>query len=214
MIMLNKPLILGPLRGGNLVTTVAEIFKNAGVPVNIWHTIMTLESSGNPNAEDGTGAVGLFQLQQGSGLGGSHSVAYLKDPINNATIAAASMGPVYKKGVEKGLVGINLMRYTAYNGGWPTMQGVGAVKTDPVVAAYDKRLVPQYGKSTGAMLVNPAGDADIASVTEDIKESVTGLPGRIAGGASYIVVILLVAGVGLYSFFNAFKVSGGVKKGE
>jgi len=128
---------------------VADIMSSAGVPPEIWGPIMNIESGGNPDGPPGDGGTsfGLFQLHQG-GLGGNNSGDYLKNSTNNATIAAKSMGKHYADGVSKGLTGLELLRYVAYNGGWPTQMGRGALQTDPVVKNYDVELVKRFNGQT------------------------------------------------------------------
>lgn len=127
-----------------------EVFKAAGVPDYIWQSIMQAESGGNPSAigDNGT-SYGLFQLHQGGGLGDGYAPSQLLDPVVNAEIASQSMAAVTKQGEAKGLTGYNLLQYVAYNGGWPTHAGVGALSYDPVVKSYEPKLQAAYSKVTG-----------------------------------------------------------------
>lgn len=155
---------------------VAEIFDKAGVPPFVWVTIMTLESSGNPRALDGTGGTGLFQIQQNVGIAGSkYSTAQLQDPILNSQLTAGKMGPLYKKGVSQGLHGLDLVRYVAYNGGWPTQRGVNARFKDPVVMRYDIRLVKQFNLTGGSGTV-PTIKADAGGHVSDNTKLETAPP--------------------------------------
>ncbi len=124
--------------------SIEEIFSAKGVPTSIWAPILAIESGGNPRAHLLNGqedSVGLFQLNRAGGLGTGYTVAQLADPTTNATIAANAMAPAYTLGVAKGLSGLDLLRYVAYNSGWPTQAGVKALTYDPVVQSYDKKLV-------------------------------------------------------------------------
>lgn len=140
---------------------VGGIMGRAGVPLSIWGPIMDIESKGDPNAalqNSNEDSIGLFALNRSGGLGSGYTVAQLKDPETNATIAAGVMGPNYKKGVARGLSGLELLRYVAYNSGFPTMQGVGALGTDQVVRNYDVKLVAEFNSGEGG-----GGSAPISS---------------------------------------------------
>ena len=55
-----------------------------------------------------------------------------------------------------------MVRYVAYNSGWPTTQGMDALTSDPVVQSYDKRLqaaVMGAGVVQTSAPANPAGTA-------------------------------------------------------
>ena len=123
--------------------TTSEIFNTWGVPAAVWFPIMQVASGGNPSARNVTGredSVGLFQLDRLEGLGKGYSVTQLQDPTTNAEIAAAAMAPAYLKAKAQGLTGLDMVRYVAYTSGWPTTRGIEALKTDPIVQDYDKRL--------------------------------------------------------------------------
>jgi len=191
---------------------VKKIMNDSGVPDWIWQAIMTLESNGNPNAADGTGAYGLFQLQQGKGLGGSHSAAWLKDPINNASVAAPVMGKSYAAGTAKGLTGFPLLEYTAFNGGWPTTMGLSAITRDPVVGAYDKRLIDYWtknGGNIGSSIIGSGINAGVVKPIADVLPNIGAVAQGIAGGAAYMIVILLVVGVGLFAGVKMFSNTSG-----
>lgn len=71
-----------------------------GVPVPVWLGILLPESGGNAESDhiesNGYHSVGLFQLEQGLGQGGSNSVEVLKNPQLNATIARAAINAAYR----------------------------------------------------------------------------------------------------------------------
>ena len=134
------------------MASVEDIFNEKGIPSSIWATIMQVESGGNASAYVSNGreeSVGLFQLNRMGGLGTGYSVTQLLDPSTNASIAATAMLPAYREGLSKGLSGLALLRYVAYNSGWPTSAGTPSLATDPVVKAYDVKLVAAYGGASG-----------------------------------------------------------------
>ena len=145
--------------------TISEIFNTWGVPAAVWYPIMQVESGGNPAARNVTGSedsVGLFQLNRIGGLGKGYSVTQLQNPTTNAEIAAAAMAPAYQKSKAQGLTGLDMVRYVAYNSGWPTTQGVESLTSDPVVQSYDKRLQAAVAGSSVVQTsspTNPAGTA-------------------------------------------------------
>ncbi len=153
--------------------SVDEIFASKGIPSTIWQPIMAIESGGNPRAHTVTAnedSVGLFQLNRAGGLGTGYSVGELADSTTNATIAANAMAPAYSAGVSKGLSGIDLLRYTAYNSGWPTSAGVKALNTDPVVQSYDSKLVKAAGGDSSVTVPTAgAGGAFAGGLTSDSK---------------------------------------------
>jgi len=135
--------------------SVASIMAAYGVPENVWKPIQAVESGGNPNAYVSNGAeesVGLFQLNRKNGLGVGYSVAQLKDPTINATIAAKQMGPLVRDGMEKGLSGYDLTIYVAGNGGWPTQMGTAAVPqtyASRLLAAFNNLFNNSGGSNAG-----------------------------------------------------------------
>jgi len=191
--------------------TVANIFKNVGIPESVWQPIETVESGGNQfGMNNGTGgseqSVGLFALNRKGGLGQGYSIVQLFDPATNATIAANAMKPAYDRGVAKGLTGYDLTQYVAYNSGWPTAAGVGALKTDSVVQAYEPKLRNAYGAPDVSNVSNgPKGTVgDIAnSITSstDIFNKLWSMNTLYIIGGSLGILLILV---------NAAK-GGGVK---
>lgn len=158
----------------SLTDSIISIFSTWGVPAAVWQPIMQVESGGNPSARSVTGnedSVGLFQLNRLGGLGAGYSVTQLQDPTTNASIAAMAMAPAYKEGIKEGLSGLSLVRYVAYNSGWPTTQGINALESDPVVQSYDQKLqaaVLGTGGSQTTSSANPAGVAADSTFTKII----------------------------------------------
>jgi len=180
-------------------TSVAGVFSSLGIPDSVWEPIETVESGGNPYTKNmGTAAnpeysIGLFQLNKDGGLGAAYSEADLYNSVTNATIAGNAMLPAYRQGVAQGLTGLDLTRYVAYNSGWPTMQGVGALQSDPVVQDYDPKLAAAYG--------SPDISAD-TGVFKSAKDAVTGVTsGNYAPG----IVLILIGLIGFYSFTKVFS---------
>lgn len=136
----------------NVSDIVERVMSGAGVPLSIWGPIMQIESGGNPSAGLTNGvedSIGLFALNRKGGLGSGYTVAQLQDPETNARIASKSMGPAYRKGLSQGLSGLDLLRFTAYNGGWPTSAGVDMLQTNQTVRNYDLKLVREYNGGEG-----------------------------------------------------------------
>lgn len=152
--------------------TLNEIFNNWGIPAGVWRPIMQVESGGDPSAHtvtDKEDSVGLFQLNRNGGLGKGYTVAELQDPETNANIAAGAMAPAYQEAKAQGLTGLDMVRYVAYNSGFPTTQGVGTMQTDPTVQDYDKKLQAAVGTGqTSSASANPAGTPQDSSLTKII----------------------------------------------
>ena len=195
-----------------------EVFNVAGVPDFIWKSIMETESKGNADAigDNGT-SYGLFQLHQGGGQGDGYSPAQLLDPINNSVIAALSMGAVTKQGQAKGLTGYDLLQYVAYNGGWPTHAGRGALNYDPVVKAYEPKLQASYATVTGGGgggSVVTGGTSSMTGVANNLegnlKKLATVQSGTdILGAPTRIGIMVVIAGLGLIFVLVGSKMLAG-----
>jgi hypothetical protein len=186
----------------SVIDVVADVMRGAGVPQTIWGPIMSIESGGSPTAaltNSSEDSIGLFALNRSGGLGSGYTVAQLQDPKLNASIAASQLGPNYKEGTSKGLTGLDLLRYVAYNSGFPTMQGTGALRTDQVVKDYDIKLQREYnsgegggtfseGASSGLMIASSGsvlGKLGVSSMSQTQKYTIIGL----AAGIMLLVAI-------------------------
>jgi len=180
------------------MNTVEEVFASMGIPATVWQPIETVESGGDPLKKNmGTTSnpeysVGLFQLNKDGGLGAAYSEADLYNSVTNATIAAKAMKPAYDAGVAKGLTGYDLTQYVAYNSGWPTTKGVGALQSDPVVQAYEPMLEAAYG--------NPDVSGD-TGLFKSVKDSVS-----VTGNTTYYVVLGGLVLGGVFFFTRIFTV--------
>jgi hypothetical protein len=94
------------------------------IPTWITSSIIEVETNFDPNrvGDKGT-SFGLLQLHQGGGQGDGHSIAELKDPVNNLEIGLPHIQKAYKDGVKKGLTGQSLLDYVALNSGHPAEDG-------------------------------------------------------------------------------------------
>lgn len=184
-------------------SVVEQVMTAKGVPLSIWGPIMDIESQGNSSAvlsNSNEDSIGLFALNRSGGLGSGYTVAQLQDPLTNATIAASAMGPNYSKGVANGLSGLDLLRYVAYNSGFPTTQGVGALSSDQVVKNYDVKLVNEYsngegGGMGGGAAISPSLSSSlgslfsglgISSMTQKQKMSIMGV-------AALVLVVAVIS---------------------
>ncbi len=173
---------------------VEEVMRSAGVPMSIWGPIMDIESKGNPQARNLSSiedSVGLFALNRQGGLGQGYTVAQLQDARTNAEIASKAMAPAYQRGLGQGLSGIDLLRYTAYNSGWPTSAGVGMLSTNKTVQDYDRKLIAEYSYGEGGGGVY----SQSAVIKDGLTSSVDGIMDSIKGMSStQKSILLMVAG--------------------
>ena len=198
--------------------TTSEIFAAQGVPENVWRPIMQTESKGDPNAYFKTGleeSVGLFQLNRQGGLGAGHSLENLKNPEVNASIAAGAMSPAYVRGLSQGLTGFSLTQYVAYNSGWPTQAGAKALAYDPVVQAYNPKLLEAYTQMSGGTVETSAGSValppavGISSQLQSLQGTAQASGGGWAAEAQGIGLMTLLAVLGLILLFLGLKMIGG-----
>lgn len=210
------------------MATISQIFAAQGVPESVWRPIMLLESGGDAGAYVKSGveeSVGLFQLNRMGGLGTGYTVGQLKDPVFNATIAAAKMGPSYARGLDKGLDGFALTQYVAYSSGWPTQAGTRALQYDKTVQSYDPKLLSRYNEVTGRSGI--AGTASvgggiqsggtlsmpavgISNQLQALQGTATATGGGWASEAGSLGLMIIIAVLGLVLLFAGLKlVSGG-----
>ena len=170
-----------------------------GVPMMIWGPIMDIESGGNPSARLKNGnedSIGLFALNRQGGLGTGYTVEQLSDPKVNATIASQALGPAYKRGVAQGLSGLDLLRFTAYNSGWPTTAGVNALTYDRTVQDYDRKLVQEfsYGEGGGGILSTSQNiELKTGAMLQDVSGKFNGLNTTqkllIMAGTAFVILL-------------------------
>ncbi|PFE03933.1 invasion protein [Bacillus cereus] len=99
---------------------ITEISKQYGVPEWIPLAIADHETKFNRKAVGDKGtSFGLFQLHRGGLAPAQFSEENLKDAKTNATIAISHMVSSYKRGVNKGLTELALLKYVANTSGWP-----------------------------------------------------------------------------------------------
>lgn len=193
-----------------------EVFTAAGVPAFIWKSIMQTESGGNASiiGDNGT-SYGLFQLHQGGGLGDGYAPSQLLDPVVNSEIVAQSMGELTKEGQAKGLTDYNLLQYVAYNGGWPTHAGVGALNYDPVVKSYEPKLQASYAIVTGGGGGIVSGGVSTMggvanNLSGNLKKLATIQGGTdILGAPTRIGYMVVIAGLGLIFVLVGSKMLAG-----
>lgn len=77
----------GNTAGSQGSSAAAEMAKRTGVPASTWEHIIARESNGDPNAQNASGAAGLFQTMPGHG-----STATVQDQINAAEHAYKAQG--------------------------------------------------------------------------------------------------------------------------
>lgn len=197
----------------SISSQVAQIMDKYGIPQNVWGPIMQLESGGNATAHYVTNredSVGLFQLNRMGGLGTGYTVSQLQDPSLNATIAAQNMAPAYQAGVSQGLSGYALTQYVAFNSGWPTMQGVKAVATDPVVSSYNSKLQAAYSGGNYS-----SASVSSSSTPTTLQEQLSSLQSTLEGGTGVVDSIksfgtmTLIAVLGIVLIFTGLKMFGG-----
>ncbi|MDM5153020.1 transglycosylase SLT domain-containing protein [Bacillus sp. DX1.1] len=100
---------------------IIEEAKKVNLPEWIPLTIAEHESRLNPRSVGDKGtSFGLFQLHRGGGLAPDHLTdEQLKDPRTNAGIAMPHLMKGYKRGLQKGLTDLDLLKYIANTSGWP-----------------------------------------------------------------------------------------------
>ncbi|GCF73006.1 invasion protein [Bacillus cereus] len=99
---------------------ISEVAKRYGIPEWIPLSIADHETKFERKAigDKGT-SFGLFQLHRDGLAPAQLSEESLMDPQINATIAISNMVKSYKRGVQKGLVDWELLKYVANTSGWP-----------------------------------------------------------------------------------------------
>lgn len=99
---------------------ISEVAKRYGIPEWIPLSIADHETKFNRKAigDKGT-SFGLFQLHRDGLAPAQLSEESLMDSQINATIAISNMIKSYERGVKKGLVDWELLKYVANTSGWP-----------------------------------------------------------------------------------------------
>lgn len=111
-------------------------------------SIASVESSFDENCTGDNGtSFGLFQLHRKGLAPDDLSNEQLCDPTTNARIAVSAMKPKYDQAVAQGLTGLDLIKYVAYNSGWPDQLGVQWTETNR--PDYTQMLARAYLHETG-----------------------------------------------------------------
>lgn len=116
------------------------------------------ESGRDPDVPPGDGGIswGLWQLEQGAGLGGSHSDAELRDPDFAADIIVPVFNAHYQDGITAGYSGEHLVRYCCMASekpfGWPDLHSPAA---DRYVASWRAAVAALSGEEPTPMTYDP-----------------------------------------------------------
>lgn len=116
------------------------------------------ESERNPDVPPGDGGIswGLWQLEQGVGLGGDHTADELRDPDVAADIMVPLFNATYQDGLKAGHTGEALVRYccmyTERPFGFPDLHSPAA---DRYAAAWYAAVAALSGEEPTTMTYNP-----------------------------------------------------------
>lgn len=145
----------GQGRGGNYAGLVASHARTAGVPVDLAHAIVRVESNFNPSARGRAGEVGLMQIKPRTarGIGFSGSTRALYNPDTNLRYGMRYLATAYK--LAGGSVCGTVLRYNA---------GHYARRMNPVSRRYCSKVQAILGRG-GAMATARAATPATPAVT-------------------------------------------------
>ena len=212
---------------------IAQVFKQEGIPVNVWQPIALAEGGGviNPNAVgDNNTSFGELQLHIGGQLPPSWAASAKRgygpafNPTDNAIVGSIDIAKAYKQGLKLGYRGLKLTQYVASHSGHPAflpktvLENSATMPEATAIANYYKK----YGNSPGPVAIGyrpynvPGGNsgATATGFTSSIGTPKVG-PTFPKGGTWNEILIMLYQneqGMGLFgvTFPSVLSIFGGM----
>lgn len=179
--------------------------SSAGIPADVFRGLIERESSWNPNAVSGAGAIGLTQVMpwwvataSGRALTGLETVADLRDPLKNLQAGARILGAELAR--FGGNVALALMSYNAGPSAVKKAQAKAGGSSDPMaIESYLPAETRAYWRAVLTWGAAWAGkitrtQAAIQVKTGQITADVLDFAGSSSGRATGFILIALALG--------------------